>query len=407
MKRLTYRIVISIITFVFGVGLSAIWIAGLSEDSQSKVKPLAPDEPKIVANADKPVLEMVFVLDTTGSMGGLIEGAKQRVWGIVNEAMQAESRPAVRVGLVAYRDLGDQYVTQVLPLTDDLDKVYTTLMDYRADGGGDGPENVRRALADGVHRAGWSQTRKGGPNVAQILFLVGDAPPHDDYRNEPDTLRSTGEAIARGMVVNTIQCGEQTDTRRVWQAIAQRGEGRFFAIAQDGGVRSIETPYDGKLSELGTKLGGTYLAYGGGAGVEGENFRAEAYAAQATTETRVATSAPQAAQAERAMNKALNHNAYIGDLLQNVENGSVKLESVKDVDLPDQLRKLPPAERQREVQRRLDERSKLRAEILTLSKQREAYLAAEKKKRTGGTQDSFDTAVASALKEQMARKGIK
>ncbi|HVF49899.1 MAG TPA: vWA domain-containing protein [Pyrinomonadaceae bacterium] len=407
MRRLTYRIVISIITFVFGVGLSAIWIAGFSEDGQSRVKTLAPDEPETAANADKPVLEMVFVLDTTGSMGGLIDGAKQRVWGIVNEAMQAESRPAVRVGLVAYRDLGDQYVTQVLPLTDDLDKVYTTLMDYRAEGGGDGPENVRRALADGVHRAGWSQARKGGPNVAQILFLVGDAPPHDDYRNEPDTLRSTGEAIARGMVVNTIQCGEQTDTRRVWQAIAQRGEGRFFAIAQDGGVRSIETPYDGKLGELGTKLGGTYLAYGGGAGVAGENFRAEASAAQLTTETKVATAAPQTAQAERAMNKALNSNAYIGDLLQNVENGSVKLDAVKDVDLPDQLRKLPPAERQREVQRRLDERSKLRAEILALSKQREAFIAAEKKKRAGATQDSFDTAVASALKEQMARKGIK
>src|SRR5215210_5516836 len=125
---------------------------------------------------------LVFVLDTTGSMGGLIDGAKQRIWGIVNEVMQTPAKPNVRVGLVAYRDNGDQYVTQVLPLTNDLDKVYTTLMEYRADGGGDGPENVRRGLADGVRKAGWS---KSGATTAQIVFLVGDAPPHDDYAQEP------------------------------------------------------------------------------------------------------------------------------------------------------------------------------------------------------------------------------
>src|SRR3546814_19375662 len=58
---------------------------------------------------NRDTLEMVFVLDTTGSMGGLIEGAKQRIWGIINEVMQKPSKPRVRVGLVAYRDNGDEY----------------------------------------------------------------------------------------------------------------------------------------------------------------------------------------------------------------------------------------------------------------------------------------------------------
>src|SRR2546421_6324193 len=92
------------------------------------------------AFAGKPTLEMVFVLDTTGSMGGLIDGAKQRIWGIVNDVMKSSAHPAVKIGLVAYRDHGDEYVTKVLPLTNDLDKVYSTLMDYRAAGGGDTPE---------------------------------------------------------------------------------------------------------------------------------------------------------------------------------------------------------------------------------------------------------------------------
>jgi hypothetical protein len=154
-------------------------------------------------------------------MGGLLEGAKQRIWGIVNEVMQSASHPSVRVGLVAYRDRGDEYVSRVLPVTADLDQVYSTLMSYRAEGGGDGPENVRRALADGVRSAGWSPRTQG---IAQIIFLVGDAPLHDDYQDEPSTAATTAEAVKAGMIVNTIQCGNTPGTQTVWQAIAQHGE---------------------------------------------------------------------------------------------------------------------------------------------------------------------------------------
>ena len=404
MKRLPLRIVVALFTFAAGIYASAVWVSGRGQVAQVAPPPV----PALVAAppANGPVLEMVFVIDTTGSMGGLIDGAKQRVWGIINEAMQSPSKPSVRVGLVAYRDRGDEYVTQVLPLTDDLDKVYSTLMDYSAGGGGDTPENVRRALADGVHRAGWTRPAPGGPNVAQILFLVGDAPPHDDYRDEPDTLKTTAEAVLKGMTVNAIQCGDLHGTREIWQAIAQRGEGRYFAIAQDGGVRTLDSPYDTRLAELGNRLGGTYTAYGGGAGAEGESYRAEARARQMSTETKIAAAAPVAAQADRAVNKMLNTLAYAGDLLQSIENGSVKLEAVKDEDLPEDLRKLSPADRQKEVDRRLAERRKLREEITTLSRQRDEFISAEKKKRNGGRQDGFDAAVSAALKEQMARRGI-
>jgi Mg-chelatase subunit ChlD len=398
MKRVFSRITTAVLTFVVGVGAASAMLRSYADDPR-------PEEPLV---AERPsdggkTLEMVFVLDTTGSMGGLIDGAKQRIWGIINEVMQTPAHPAVRVGLVAYRDHGDQYVTQILPVTNDLDKVYTTLMDYRADGGGDGPEDVRQALADGVMRAGWS---KPSADTAQVVFLVGDAPPHDDYAQEPDTLSTTAAAVKSGMTVNTIQCGSDDGTRDIWQTIARRGEGRFFAIAQDGGVATIATPYDARLSELGNKLGSTYLAYGGGPGASGASFRRDAAARQAESETKVAGAAPVAAQADRAVNKALNKDAYVGDLLQSIENGSAKLEDVKKEDLPDELQKLTPAERQKEVERRLAERKKMREEIVSLSKQRDEYLTAERKKHAGG-QTGFDSAVASALKEQMAKKGIK
>ncbi len=382
--------------------------------AQQRIGPASTPSARVASAArDRAALEMVFVLDTTGSMGGLIEGAKERIWGIVNDVMKAPMRPRVRIGLVAYRDNGDAYVTRVTPLTSDLDKVYATLMDCRAEGGGDTPENVRRALRDGVDKAGWSQR---SPQTAQIVFLVGDAPPHDDYANEPDCLATTGAAVRRGIVVNTIQCGQLPGTRETWQAIARRGEGQYFAIAQNGGVQTIATPYDKDLAALGGRLGTTYLAYGGGGtggGAAGAaRFQEKAAARQSALESRVAASAPAGAAADRAVNKAINGLAYSGDLLQSIENGSVTLEKVKEADLPADLRKMPPAQRKAVVAKRLAERKTMRANILALSRKRDAYLADARKKQTaksgkGTPSGAFDTAVAAALRKQVAKKGIR
>lgn len=349
----------------------------------------------IYTTDNRDTLEMVFVLDTTGSMGGLIEGAKQRIWGIINEVMQKPSKPRVRVGLVAYRDNGDEYVTKLLPITEDLDKAYTTLMDYRANGGGDTPENVRKALAEGVRGAGWSNARKG---LAQIVFLVGDAPPQN-YEQEPDVLITTAEAVRKNMIVNTIQCGNLDGTREIWQTIALRGEGKYFAIAQDGGVQAISTPYDSKLADLAAKLGKTYVSYGS------KSKREALSARQVATEDRITSGAAPGAQAERAMNKAVNSFQYDGDLVQDVENESVKLKDIKTEDLPEDLQKLSPAEREKAIAARIAERTKIRAEIVRLSKQRDDYIAAERRKT--GQSNGFDTAVAAALKEQLLKKGIR
>src|SRR5438552_12164021 len=97
---------------------------------------------------DKPQVEVVFCLDTTGSMGGLIDAAKQKIWSICNQIAGGKPTPQLKVGLVAYRDRGDEYVTKVTDLTDDLDAIHTQLMGFRAAGGGDFPESVNQALPE-------------------------------------------------------------------------------------------------------------------------------------------------------------------------------------------------------------------------------------------------------------------
>ena len=380
-------------TFLF-LSLAIVSLSLNSFGQKHPTKRVA-DTSKVTVADNRDTLEMVFVLDTTGSMSGLIDGAKQRIWGIINDVMQKPSKPRVRVGLVAYRDNGDEYVTKLLEITEDLDKVYTTLMDYRADGGGDTPENVRKALAEGVRNAGWAKSRDG---LAQIVFLVGDAPPQS-YQQEPDVLVTTAEAVHKNMIVNTIQCGSEDGTKEVWQSIALRGEGKYFAIAQDGGVQAITTPYDTKLADLAAKLGKTYVTYGA------KDKRDSQSHAQSVSERRITTDASMGAQAERALNKAVNTFQYDGDLVQDVENDTVKIENVKTENLPEDMQKLSVAERKKVIDKRIAERKAIRAEILTLSKQRDEYVAAERAK--AGRRNGFDTAVAQALKEQLAKKGIR
>jgi Mg-chelatase subunit ChlD len=205
-----------------------------------------PAEPDI-KRLGKPVVEVAFVLDTTGSMGPLIEGAKRKIWSIATAIVDENPAAEIRMGLVAYRDIGDEYVTKTFNLTTDIQDLYANLLELKAHGGGDWPESVNEALEIGVTKLNWTQ----GPEICRIMFLVGDAPPHMDYKQDtkyPDVVRMARE---RGIVVNAVQAGGARDTERVWREIAQRGDGRFIPIPQDGGqILVIETPWDNEIIEL-------------------------------------------------------------------------------------------------------------------------------------------------------------
>ncbi|MFT4563321.1 MAG: Mg-chelatase subunit ChlD [Gammaproteobacteria bacterium] len=80
----------------------------------------------------RPQIELVFALDTTSSMGGFIEAAKENIWSIASTMASGQPAPEIKIGLVAFRDRGDAYVTQVTDLSSDLDSVYAKLMDFKA-----------------------------------------------------------------------------------------------------------------------------------------------------------------------------------------------------------------------------------------------------------------------------------
>src|SRR6516164_3363792 len=151
----------------------------------------------------KPKIEVVFCLDTTGSMGGLIEGAKQKIWSISNQIASGKPAPDLKIGLVAFRDRGDAYITKIHDLTDDLDAVYANLKEFKASGGGDAPESVNQALNESVTKIKWSNDK----DTLRIIFLVGDAPPHMDYADDVKYPETCKKACEKAIIINSVQCG--------------------------------------------------------------------------------------------------------------------------------------------------------------------------------------------------------
>src|SRR5438477_11488774 len=111
--------------------LAALLLVGFTLGQQPPAKEAPPAKPQV---------EVVFCLDTTGSMGGLINAAKSKIWAVCNQIAAGKPTPDLKIGLVAFRDHGDEYITKVFDLTDNLDEVYKNLMSFQAKGGGDIPE---------------------------------------------------------------------------------------------------------------------------------------------------------------------------------------------------------------------------------------------------------------------------
>src|SRR6188472_1193434 len=242
MQKYFSRFTVLFLAFAVGTAMASVWLFQAQAEQNNLIQTTEIPVDQKTAPTQK-TLEMVFVVDTTGSMGGLIEGAKQKIWSIANEVISAQPTPELKLGLIGYRDRGDDYVVKSFSLTDDIDAIYGHLREFQAGGGGDTPESVNEALAEAIHKMPWSSDSK----VLKIIFLVGDAPPHMDYPNGPKYPELCREAAKKDLIINTIQCGEMAETKPIWQEIAKLSEGSS-AISQSGNVAVISTPMDKELS---------------------------------------------------------------------------------------------------------------------------------------------------------------
>jgi Mg-chelatase subunit ChlD len=348
---------------------------------------------------ERPLVEVVFVLDTTGSMGGLIQTAKDKIWSIASTMASAQPAPEIRIGLVAYRDRGDAYVTRIVDLSRDIDSIQATLMDFEAAGGGDGPESVNQALQEAIHRISWSRD----PDAYKAVFLVGDAPPHLDYRDDVQYAESIAVARQKGIAVNAVQCGEDTGTTVHWQRIAQFGGGTYVRVDQAGGAVAIATPFDHELAELSAKLDETRLHYG-----TAEEKETHARKEAATDKLHAGSSVE--SRARRAAFNATDagKSNLLGDkdLVEDVASGRVELSAIAPAALPAPLQTLAPEEQRALIAETAERRKTLSEEIQSLAAQRDTYLKQQIAEH-GGAKDSLDHRLYDAIRDQAGAKGLR
>ena len=349
---------------------------------------------RVTTQPPKPRIEVCFVLDTTCSMSGLIEGAKQKIWSIANEMVSARPTPTLKLGLIGYRDKGDDYVTKSFPLTDDIDALYRHLKDFNANGGGDTPESVNEALDEAINKMAWSKDR----SVLKIIFLVGDAPPHMDYAQGPKYPDLCRAAAAKDLIINTVQCGSMTETTPIWREIASLSEGRYAAIAQSGNMAAVTTPMDEKLAELNQQIGATLIPYGD------KDLRSEVREKQAAAEAAPAEAVAARLSYNSRTSKAVQGN---GELLDALAKNELKLGAVEAKNLPTELQKLSREVLAKRVAKAQGDRVQIQKEIADLTKERDSFLQVENKRMAAeGKGDSFDANVTDTIRDQAAKKGI-
>lgn len=362
------------------------------------IPPANPPGNKPAIPSQKPVIEAVFVLDTTGSMGGLIQAAKENIWSIATTMASAQPAPELKIGMVAYRDRGDSYVTRRMDLSADLDSIYAQLMDFQADGGGDFPESVNQALNEAVFRQPWSQN----DHAYKVIFLVGDAIPQQ-YPDEMPTEQILAAARKQGIRVNTIQAGQTDSTRQIWQQIAQLGQGDYLQVAQSGNAVTVATPLDDKIAALSRELDATRLYFGSDAD------RERALAKVAAAEKMHTGSSP-ATQAKRAGFNASQSGGgnFLGEneLVDAVAAGRVQLDKLDEAALPEPLREMDATTRQAVITEKAARRDALKQEIQALADKRQDYIAKQLKESKAETASSLDDQVFRTIKAQASDKGL-
>jgi Mg-chelatase subunit ChlD len=172
----------------------------------------------------RPRLDLVFLVDATGSMGDEIAKLKSSMRAMSQQISQLPGQPDICYGLVAYRDRGDAFLTRTHDFTDDLGAFQQMLARVQAGGGGDTPEALNEALHEVVHHLSWRT------EAARMVVLVADAPPHLDYGG-PQYDIDMQAALAKGIKLFAVGAsGLDPVGEYVYRQIAQYTAGRFVFL---------------------------------------------------------------------------------------------------------------------------------------------------------------------------------
>ncbi|WBV60184.1 VWA domain-containing protein [Chryseobacterium camelliae] len=353
------------------------------------------DTPSSASASKENKIQVALLLDTSNSMDGLIDQAKSRLWNIVNTLTTLKyngKAPQVEIALYEYGNDGlqdENYIRQVAPLTQDLDLISEKLFALRTNGGS---EYCGAVIRDATMNLNWD----GNEKSMKLIYIAGNESFNQGKINYKEVIST---AKRKNIYTNTIFCGDRNEgIQTFWQNGASLGDGKYFNIDSDQKVIYIETPYDIRISECNTRLNDTYMYYG--------SHGAE-YKVKQAAQDQNAKAQSVAIAAERTVTKS-KKNAYKNDhwdLVDRAEKDAGFMSTVKEEDLPQELKGKSKEEVQKAVAVKSAEREKIQKEIEELSRKRQNFIDAEMKKRGNSDADDLGKAIEKSVLELAKKNG--
>jgi hypothetical protein len=337
-------------------------------------------------------IELAICLDVSGSMSGLINSARAKLWAIVNDLALAKPTPRLRVALLTFghstypQEKG--WVRVDADLTDDLDRISQKLFALQTNGG---TELVGRVIQASLDELSWSKSKD---SLKLIIVAGNESADQDKVVNFRDVCK---RAIESGAMVNSIYCGNPADDIAPgWKEVALRADGHFASIDHNRGTVSIATPFDARIAELSTAMNATYIPLG----TEGKKGWVNQRAQDLN-----ANKLGKAVEAQRAKSKASALYFCSWCLVDAYRAKQVDLDKIEQKDLPKELQGKSKEELIKVIDANYKKRVELQKQVAELNKKRSEFVNAEMKKKNLSDDKAFDKVVRSAIRAQAARKG--
>ncbi|MBK7466103.1 MAG: VWA domain-containing protein [Saprospiraceae bacterium] len=342
----------------------------------------------------KEKIQVALLLDLSGSMDGLIEQAKSRLWNIVNTMSTLKCKgetPSLEIALYEYGKSNlpakNHFIRQVLPFTKDLDLVSEMLFSLRTNGG---EEYCGAVIESAVQELNW----QAGISDLKLIYIAGNEP----FNQGPISYaESVSKALQKSIYVNTIFCGNTEEGINThWYNGAILGNGKYFSINSDDAVVFISTPYDEKIERLNKRLNETYIGYGSKHHTKQQNQ---------ITQDRNAEMISKSNMTERIITKSQsNYNNVDWDLVDKMKEDKTFLTKMKKEEMPVELQGKTDKEREEYILEKKNQREQIQREISALSVKRQQFIDIESKK-SNQNYDDLGTSIVKSIHEIAIVKG--
>lgn len=348
-----------------------------------------------VVNVSSSKIQLALILDTSGSMSGLIEQAKQQLWKIVLELAKTKAPdgkdPQIEIALYHYGNDGlsasNGYVQQLVPLTSELDDISEQLFALGTNGG---EEYCGTVINASLNELQWSQN----PEDLKLIYIAGNEGFDQGFQAYQE---ACAKAVNNNVIVNTIFCGERyVGINQLWQDGAMLGKGNYSNINSNQRTVHYNTPYDDQISALNRKLNGTYISYNHAGNVKKEKQVAEDMKAEAQGS---------AYASKRYLSKGSKvYKNSSWDLVDASKEKEFSLQQIENEALPDSLQNLDEGQLKIKIEELSAERKKLKAELSDMNIKRSQYISSIKD--STGQENPLEKAIIEGLRKQASLKGF-